>query len=146
MMRCRRQFCWIGGVLLLVMAALLVTKPTTPEGRYVASSSIGAEGDFYWEFANGKLFFVCHSYADRTAGLSAQTYRKAERCTYSKTNDGWYAYQDQGSSNALPSRIDVSWFGLSVIAPDGTREFFRRRFIGGTRPKWMFDNLPWGIQ
>ena len=142
----KRRWWITGGLFLAIVLALTLTKPRSPDGRYVTDPRIGAEGDHFWEFAEGKVFFVQHCYESAEFGWEAQTDRILETRRYAKTKEGWFMYSDSHSSNVPPLRIEYSWIGLWIAEPDGPPTFLRRRLIPGFRPHWMFDWLPWCVQ
>lgn len=135
--RAKRVVVILGALLGIVMVLLLLTKPSSPEGLYVSSESIGAVGDWYEEFADGKVTWVLHE-------QEQDTYRKVEG-SYAKIGDAW-VFLSNGKQASTPVKIECSWFGRREIAADGHREFKRRRFIRGRRPDWMLRWLPWWVQ
>lgn len=141
----RKRYIWFSVAGLLVIAAFLFfTKPSTPAGRYVASSRIAADGDFYYEFAGGQMSFVVHE-PDTNGG--AVTFRD-KTGVYFETNGAWVYFtgRDLRRSNAVPIYLRSSWFGVSFSATNGSHEFLRRRLIPFWRPVWMMDWLPWCFQ
>lgn len=89
-------------ILVLVSLVFVAWKgPPTPEGRYTASSSIGAEGDFWWELSNGKLEFV-HQDGREYFGR------------YTNSPKGSYWIDDRrGKTNVF--RIDSTWWRLKMV-------------------------------
>ena len=138
MSRKRKRWLMIGGALVgIVLFLLFFTKPPTPAGRYVSSPSIGAVGDWYEEFSDGKVTWVLHEDAD-------STYRDAEG-SYTKTEDG-RVFMSGGKHPAPAIKIECFWYGLRMTTADGHREFMRRRLVRGRRPEWMLDHMPWWVQ
>jgi hypothetical protein len=129
---------------LCVVMALVITRPATPNGRYVASEKFGFEGDWYYEFANGKLSMVVHE-PDTNGGTVMV---RVDNGVFYRTNGAWVLWPRRGAprSNSIPILLETSWFGVSLSASNSPREFLRRRWISGSRPRWMLDWLPWGIQ
>ncbi len=121
----------------IVAVWLLLTKPTSPDGLYTSSGGIGAVGDWYEEFANGKVTWVCHEDKKSTV--------RVDDGSYTKNKEGWVFLPDAKGSNT-PGRIECRWYGLWVTSEDGHREFIRRRLFHGRRPDWMLDHLPWWVQ
>jgi hypothetical protein len=142
----KRRWWITGGLLMAIVLALALTEPRSPDGRYVTDPRIGAEGDHFWEFAEGKVFFVQHLYENTEFGWEAETDRIPEPRRYANTKEGWFMFSDSRSSNVPPLRIEYSWIGLWVTEPDGPPMFLRRRLIPGFRPHWMLDWLPWWVQ
>jgi hypothetical protein len=137
-MKNRKRCFAIAGISLLVIAAVfIITKSSSPNGRYVVSSSLAHGEDVYWEFANGKVAFVS---CDSTG-----TYRD-EHGLYFKKPEGWFWSNDTNRNNPAAIKVECSWVGLHVTATNGYHEFWRRRFIPGYRPDWMVRSLPWCIQ
>lgn len=127
-MRKRRRIihvCCILALLLLGLACF--TRPPSPSGRYVADSRIGIEGDFYWEFANGKVALVYEGGRDETFG------------TYGRTPEGWCWTNDHGGGSTV-FRLRCSWWQLRCFDETelqvGT---MRRRVIPVLRPQWVPD-------
>jgi len=143
--RRRRYLLFAGLLFLVIIVAFAVTKPSSPDGRYVASNRIGAAGDFYHEFSGGKVYFVSHQNADVEGGWKAATSRRVEG-EYFRSKGGWSCFGETRRSNAAPVKVECSWLGVWLSAPDGSREFWRRRFMPGYRPEWMLRSLPWCIQ
>ena len=141
----RKRYILFGGAGLLAIAAFLCfTRPSTPAGRYVASSSIGACGDFYYELADGRMSFVVHE-----PNTNGGTYSFRDPSgVYFQTNGAWvyFAGRDLRRTNPVPVYLQSSWFGLSMSYTNGTHDFLRRRLIPFRRPEWMLDWLPWCIQ
>lgn len=121
----------------IMVFLLLFTKPSSPDGVYTSSENIGAVGDWYEEFANGKVTWVCHEdkeFTDRVAEGS-----------YTKTKEGWLFFPG-GKHPSAPCRVECRWYGLKLTSADGQREFMRRRLFRGRRPDWMLEHLPWCVQ
>jgi len=144
MTRRNRNILIGGGGLLVLVAFLCLTKPPSPAGRYVVSSKIAAEGDFYCEIAEGKVSLVIHD-LDTNGGMVTI---RDKWGVYFETNGTWVYFSDRDlrGSNAVPVYLDNSWLGVSISATNGSSEFLRRRLIPFWRPVWMMDWLPWCIQ
>ena len=128
----------VGGALPAIgLILLFFTWPSSPDGLYVSSENIGAVGDWYYEFSDGKVTWVCHEDQD-------YTYRKIDG-TYAKTSDGW-VLTPNGKHSTGAIKIECFWSGLRLTFADGHREFVRRRFVRGRRAQWMLDHLPWWVQ
>ena len=129
---------WIVGILLVGgLVFFAFTKPSSPDGRYVSSQYIGAIGDWYYEFSNGKVTWVCHEDKD-------YTYRHVD-AEYTKTRDGWEVRANENHPSQ-GMKVECFWLGLRLTHADGSREFMRRRFVPGRRPQWMLHRLPWWVQ
>ena len=134
----KKRYLLIAGITLIVVAAVfVVTKPSTPSGRFVGSSGIAVGGDYYWECSGGKLYFVCDD-------------GRLETGAYFQKQDGWFLTNwylaERHRSNAVPYKVECSWAGLTLSYTNGSREFWRRRVIPVRRPAWMIDWLPWSVQ
>jgi len=141
----RKRYILISGAgFFLIAVFLCFTKPSSPAGRYVASSSIGADGDFYYELADGRMSFVVHEPATNGSTFSFRD----PSGVYFQTNGTWvyFADRDLKRTNSLPVYLKSSWFGLSMSYTNSTHDFLRRRIIPFRRPQWMVDWLPWCIQ
>jgi hypothetical protein len=137
-MSVRRKVCVGAGGALIVLALFLpvATRPSSPDGRYVASQNIGATGDWYYEFRGGKVYFVCHE---------DSTYAFREPLgAYFHTEEGWFWTGIH--SDDVPVRLQPSWVAMRLITRDGSHECWRRRFVPGRRPGWMLKWLPWSVQ
>ena len=144
MCRRKRYFLMPIVVCIVVAAVLCITKPATPAGRYVASSSMACGGDYYYELRDGQAFFVVQEPATN-GGTS--TFRD-KYGSYYETNEAWVLFNDREvrHSNAVPYHLTCSWFGVSISATNGYHAFDRRRFLPYRRPEWMLDWLPWCLQ
>jgi hypothetical protein len=140
LMKIHRKRLLLAGLILLsiLVSAALLTKPGTPDGRYVASENIGAVGDWYYELANGKITLVVHE--DSSATVRHQS------GIYFRTNGVWVVRSRDGVPEEIPTILETSWFGVSSSAGTNSLNFMRRRLISGKRPDWMLDHLPWCIQ
>lgn len=142
--RRERNLLILSIVLLCIVVALLTTKPLSPDGRYVASPSLGFEGDWYYEFKNGKLSILVQE-PDTNGGTVMV---RVDHGVFYRTNGVWVLYPGKGAprSNDVPLFLESSWFGVSLSGTDNYHEFLRRGVIPGSRPDWMLDWLPWDIQ
>lgn len=142
----RIRYIFLTGITTLVVIAgfFAVSKPSSPSGRYVASSPPAVTGDFYYELSGGKVYFVDFENSGFT--------NRQDLGTYFQTRDGWFYTLPSFTNSAgkvaayAPVKIRCSWAGLSFLRNSGTNEFWRRRFIPGTRPEWMTLYLPWNLQ
>ena len=126
--RKHRRF-WVCGILVLglVLTALL-TEPSSPSGRYVADPTIAIDGDFYWEFADGKVSLVYDGGRDDDFG------------TYANPKNGWVWTNDRGRTKPNHYIIKCSWFGLRFYDESGKMVYgMRRRLLPGRHPAWMPD-------
>ncbi len=134
----RKAFFWLFCILLAAFSSILfATKPQSPDGRYIASYKIALTGDYYYEFANGKVSFV-------SDGKLGKPMHRNPEGTYFKTKDGWFWLPtDSNGKTYPPVRLSVSWVGITI---SDYGEFMQRRVINGRRSEWMLDHLPWCIQ
>jgi hypothetical protein len=139
-----RYIITIGITTLVVIAAFFaVSKPSSPSGRYVASSPTIVTGDFYYELSGGKVYVLDFE----NSGVT----NRQELGTYFQTRDGWFYTMPPittktGTAVFTPVKIQCSWAGLSFLSDSGSNGFWRRRLIAGKRPEWMTLYLPWNLQ
>ena len=143
-MKARTKWMVGGGLATAVVlaAVLAVTQPPSPAGRYVASAPLVISGDFYYEFAGGKVYFVDYE----PSGVS----RRNEVGAYFQTPAGWF-YRVSLGTNAVaiktaPVKMVCSWAGVRLVDSSGKGELWRRRLMAGKRPEWMTLYLPWNLQ
>ena len=94
----RKRYFGIAAILLLAIIAILaVTKPSSPEGRYVCHRlffRVRDFGDYYWECSGGKVYFVSRE-------DSGDATSREESDTYFHTQEGWF-FSSGYESNPVP--------------------------------------------
>jgi hypothetical protein len=138
----KKPILWsLAALILGAICFLTLTKPSSPDGYYVDVPGIGCVGDYWLEFSNGKVVWVNYEYEKPELKWKAAYNREVRRCNYSKTNNEWILVpHPKPGAPGVVSRIECSWFGLTITTTNGESEFLRRRFFSGPRPKWLFES------